>query len=50
LPEFSGFAFSHAIANKQHVFEVLGGTRALNIKTYKDFVSVLIEGPEQALW
>jgi hypothetical protein len=43
--EFSGFAFSHTQpTNMQHVFEVdLGGGEKINVKTYKDFVSVLIE-------
>jgi hypothetical protein len=43
--EFSGFAFSHTQpSDKQHVFEVyLGGRERIKIKTYKDFVSVLIE-------
>jgi hypothetical protein len=43
--EFSGFAFSHTQpTDKQHVFEVhLGGRERIKLKTYKDFVSVLIE-------
>jgi hypothetical protein len=43
--EFSGFAFSHMQpTDKQHVFEVdLGGRERIKLKTYKDFVSVLIE-------
>jgi hypothetical protein len=43
--EFSGFAFSHTQpADKQHVFEVyLGGDQHIMLKTYKDFVSVLIQ-------
>jgi hypothetical protein len=43
--EFSGIAFSHTQPNdKQHVFEVhLGGRERIKLKTYKDFVSVLIE-------
>jgi hypothetical protein len=43
--EFSGFAFSHTQpTDKQHVFEVhLGGRERIKIKTYNDFVSVLIE-------
>jgi hypothetical protein len=43
--EFSGFAFSHTQpTDKQHVFEVhLGGRERIKVKTYKDFVSVLIE-------
>jgi hypothetical protein len=43
--EFSGFAFSHTQpTDKQHVFEVdLGGGEKINVKTYKDFVSILIE-------
>jgi hypothetical protein len=42
---FSGFAFSHTHpTNKQHVFEVhVGGRERIKVKTYKDFVSVLIE-------
>jgi cysteine-rich repeat protein len=46
LPEeFSGFAFSHTQpTDKQHVFEInLGGRERLKVKTYKDFVSVLID-------
>jgi hypothetical protein len=46
LPDaLSGFAFSHTQpADKQHVFEVyLGGRERIKIKTYRDFVSVLIE-------
>jgi hypothetical protein len=41
----SGFAFSHTQpTDKQHVFEVhLGGRERIKLKTYKDFVSVLIE-------
>jgi hypothetical protein len=43
--EFSEFAFSHTQpTDKQHVFEVyLGGRERIKLKTYKDFVSVLIE-------
>jgi hypothetical protein len=43
--EFSGFAFSHTQpTDKQHLFEVhLGRGEKINVKTYKDFVSVLIE-------
>jgi hypothetical protein len=43
--EFSGFAFSHTQpTDKQHVFDVhLGGRERIKVKTYKDFVSVLIE-------
>jgi hypothetical protein len=43
--EFSGFAFSHTQpTDKQHVFEVyLGGRERVKVKTYKDFVSVLVE-------
>jgi hypothetical protein len=43
--EFSGFTFSHTQpTGKQHLFEVdLGGGEKINVKTYKDFVSVLIE-------
>jgi hypothetical protein len=45
--EFSGFPFSHTqpTAN-QHEFEVnlrLGGREKIYVKTYKDFVSILIE-------
>jgi hypothetical protein len=46
LPDdFSGFAFSHTQpTDKQHVFEVdLGGSEKIKFKTYKDFVSVVIE-------
>jgi hypothetical protein len=49
LPDdFSGFAFSHTQpTDKQHVFEVLlGGRERVKLKTYKDFVSVLIEQGE----
>jgi hypothetical protein len=43
--EFSGFAFSHTQpTERQHVFEVyLGGRERIKLKTYRDFVSVLIE-------
>jgi hypothetical protein len=43
--EFSGFAFSHTQpTDKQHVFEIyLGGRERIKVKTYKDFVSVLVE-------
>jgi cysteine-rich repeat protein len=43
--ELSGFAFSHTQpTDKQHVFAVhLGGRESIYVKTYKDFVSVLIE-------
>jgi hypothetical protein len=43
--EFAGFAFSHTQpTDQQHVFEVyLGGRERVKLKTYKDFVSVLIE-------
>jgi cysteine-rich repeat protein len=43
--EFSGFSFSHTQpTDKQHVFEVyLGDRERIKVKTYKDFVSVLIE-------
>jgi hypothetical protein len=43
--EFSGFKFLHKMpTDKQHVFEVhLGGLEVIKVKTYKDFVSVLIE-------
>jgi hypothetical protein len=46
--EFSGFSFSHTQpTDKQHVFEVhLGGRERVKVKTYKDFVSVLIEQGE----
>jgi hypothetical protein len=46
LPDkFSGFALTHTQPTaKQHMFDVhLGGTEHLQIKTYKDFVSVMIE-------
>jgi hypothetical protein len=43
--EFSGFEFLHTQpTDKQHVFEVhLGGRERIKFKTYKDFVSVVIE-------
>jgi hypothetical protein len=43
--EFSGFEFLHTKpTDKQHVFEVhLGGRERVKLKTYKDFVSVVIE-------
>jgi hypothetical protein len=43
--KFSGFVFSHTQpTDKQHAFEVyLGGRERIKLKTYKDFVSVLIE-------
>jgi hypothetical protein len=43
--EFSGFPFSHTQpTDQQHVFDVhLGGRERIKIKTFKDFVSVLIE-------
>jgi hypothetical protein len=46
--EFSGFAFLHTQpTDTQHVFEVhLGGSEKIYVKTYKDFVSVLIEQGE----
>jgi hypothetical protein len=46
--EFSGFAFSHTQpTDKQHVFEIyLGGRERIKVKTYKDFVSVLVEQAE----
>jgi hypothetical protein len=46
--EFSGFEFLHTQpTEKQHVFEVhLGGDESITLKTYKDFVSVLIEQGE----
>jgi hypothetical protein len=45
MDEFSGFASSNTQStDKQHVFEVhLGGRERIKVKTYKDFVSVLIE-------
>jgi cysteine-rich repeat protein len=46
LPDkLSGFAFSHTQpTDKQHVFEVyLGGRERIKLKTYNDFVSVLVE-------
>jgi hypothetical protein len=46
--EFSGFEFLHTQpTDRQHVFEVyLGGRERIKVKTYKDFVSVLIEQGE----
>jgi hypothetical protein len=43
--KFSGFEFLHTQpTDKQHVFEVhLGGRERIKLKTYKDFVSVVIE-------
>jgi hypothetical protein len=43
--EFSGLAFSHTQpTDKQHEFDVhIGGRERIKIKTYKDFVSVLVE-------
>jgi hypothetical protein len=43
--KFSGFEFLHTKpTDKQHVFEVhVGGRERVKLKTYKDFVSVLIE-------
>jgi hypothetical protein len=43
--DFSGFAFSYTQpTDKQHVFEIyMGGLESIKVKTYKDFVSVLIE-------
>jgi hypothetical protein len=43
--EFAGFALTHTQPTaKQHLFDVyLGGVEHLKIKTYHDFVSVLIE-------
>jgi hypothetical protein len=43
--EISGFAFSHTQpTKKEHVFEVLlGGRERIKLKTYKDFVAVLVE-------
>jgi hypothetical protein len=43
--EFSGFDFFHSQpTDTQHTFEVhLGGRERIKLKTYKDFVSVLIE-------
>jgi hypothetical protein len=43
--EFSGFAFSHTKpTDKQRVFAVhFGDGEIINVKTYKDFVSILIE-------
>jgi hypothetical protein len=43
--DFSGFALKHTQPTaKQHVFEItLGGEQHIMLKTYKDFVSVLIE-------
>jgi hypothetical protein len=47
--EFSGFEFSHTQpTDKQHIFEVhLEGRERIKIKTFKDFVSVLIEEGQQ---
>jgi hypothetical protein len=47
--EFSGFEFSHTQpTDTQHIFEVhLGGRERIKLKTYKDFVSVLIEQAQQ---
>jgi cysteine-rich repeat protein len=46
--KFSGFEFFHTQpTDKQHVFAVhLGGGEIINVKTYKDFVSILIEKGE----
>jgi hypothetical protein len=46
--ELAGFAFSHTQPTAtQHMFEVhLGGREHIKLKTYKDFVSVLIEQGE----
>jgi hypothetical protein len=46
--EFSGFEFLHTQpTDKQHVFEVhLGGRERIKLKTYNDFVAVLIEQGE----
>jgi hypothetical protein len=43
--EFSGFEFLHTQpTDTQHIFEVyLGGRERIKLKTFKDFVSVLIE-------
>jgi hypothetical protein len=43
--EFSGFAFSRTQpTDRQHVFEVhFGGRECIKVKTYKDFLSVLVE-------
>jgi hypothetical protein len=43
--EFSGFKFLHwKPTAKQHVFEVhLSGREVIKVKTYKDFVSVMVE-------
>jgi hypothetical protein len=42
---FAGFPFSHMQpTDKQYVFDVhLGGREHIKIKSYKDFVSVLVE-------
>jgi hypothetical protein len=47
--KFSGFEFLHTQpTDNQHVFEVhLGGRSRIKLKTYKDFVSVLIEWGQQ---
>jgi hypothetical protein len=46
--EFGGFEILHTQpTDKQHVFEIhLGGRERIKIKTYKDFVSVLVEEGE----
>ncbi len=46
--EFGGFQFLHTQpTDKQHVFEIhLGGRERIKLKTYKDFVSVLVEQGE----
>jgi hypothetical protein len=43
--EFAGFEFKHTQpTDQQHVFEVhLGGRERIKLKTYKDFVGVLVE-------
>jgi hypothetical protein len=47
--DFGGFEFSHTQAtDKQHAFEVnVGGRERIKVKTYKDFVSVLVEQGQQ---
>jgi hypothetical protein len=46
LPDtFSGFAYSHTKpSDRQNIFDVhVGGRERIKVRTYKDFVSVLIE-------
>jgi hypothetical protein len=46
--EISGFPIAHSQPNKsQHLFEVnLGDGEFIKIKTYKDFVSVMVDGAQ----